>query len=85
MLSLSPDLPIAAVIVDTPARVDAFLPQVQEIVTDGLITVEDVRAIGHVAGKDVTEDVAASASSPGRCGCGEQDATAPGTEDEAAS
>jgi hypothetical protein len=58
---------------------------VQEIVTDGLITVEDVRAIGHVAGKDVTEDVAASASSPGTLRLREQDATAPGTEDVAAS
>jgi hypothetical protein len=46
ILSLSPDLPVAVVIVDTPDKVDAFLPRVQELVTDGLITVDDLRAIG---------------------------------------
>jgi PII-like signaling protein len=47
--SLSPDLPVAVVIVDTPEKVDAFLPRLQELVTDGLITVDDLRAIGRGA------------------------------------
>ena len=46
ILSLSPDLPVAVVIVDTPERIDAFLPQLQRLVTDGLITVDDLRAVG---------------------------------------
>jgi PII-like signaling protein len=49
ILSLSPDLPVAVVIVDTPEKVDAFLPRLQELVTDGLITVDDLRAIGRGA------------------------------------
>lgn len=46
ILSLSPDLPVAVVIVDTPERIAAFLPQLQELVTDGLITVDDLLAVG---------------------------------------
>src|SRR5512133_1178719 len=47
ILSLSGDLPVAVVIVDTPEKVDAFVPLVAGLVTDGLITVEDVRVTGH--------------------------------------
>jgi hypothetical protein len=50
ILSLSGDLPVAVVIVDTPEKVDAFVPLVAGLVTDGLITVEDLRAIGHAPG-----------------------------------
>ncbi|MCW2534455.1 MAG: hypothetical protein JWQ26_154, partial [Modestobacter sp.] len=49
ILSVSPDLPVAVVIVDTPEKVDALLPRLQELVTDGLITVDDLRAIGRGA------------------------------------
>jgi uncharacterized protein len=45
ILSLSEDLPVTVVIVDTAERVQAFLPQVTEIVDDGLVLVDDV----HVA------------------------------------
>jgi PII-like signaling protein len=45
LLSLSADLPVAIVIVDVPERIDAFLPVVKTLVTDGLVTVDDVRAI----------------------------------------
>jgi uncharacterized protein len=47
ILSLSPDLPVAVVVVDTPERIDAFVPLVQRLVTDGLVTVDDLRAVGH--------------------------------------
>ena len=50
VLSLSPDLPVAVVVVDTPDRIDAFLPLVQHVVTDGLITVDDLSAIGRRRG-----------------------------------
>lgn len=42
LLSLSEDLPIAIVIVDTAERTDAFLTEIAELVGGGLITVDDV-------------------------------------------
>jgi PII-like signaling protein len=67
ILSLSPDLPVAVVIVDTPEKVDAFLPRVQALIPDGLITVEDLRAIGHVGRRDAApaEDGTAPDEDPG--------------------
>jgi uncharacterized protein len=59
ILSLSGDLPVAVVIVDTPEKIDAFVPLLAGLVTDGLITVEDLRATGHAPG---LED---SAAEPG--------------------
>ncbi|MGN6574245.1 MAG: DUF190 domain-containing protein [Nocardioides sp.] len=47
ILSLSEDLPVVVVIVDTPERIDAFLPQVEEIVTEGLVTLDDVVVAVH--------------------------------------
>lgn len=45
LLSLAEDLPCVVVIIDTAARIDAFLPQVEEIVTEGLIVLDDVEVI----------------------------------------
>jgi uncharacterized protein len=50
LLSLSEDLPVSVVVVDTTERIEAFVPQVEALVTQGLITVEDVRVIRHVRG-----------------------------------
>ena len=47
ILSLSEDLPVAVVIVDTAARVDGFLPQLEELVTEGLVVVDDVHVVTH--------------------------------------
>ena len=47
ILSLSEDLPVAVVIIDSPEKIEAFLPQVAEIVTEGLITVDDVEVAVH--------------------------------------
>lgn len=47
ILSLSEDLPVAVVMVDTDENITAFLPQVEELVTEGLVTVEDVHVILH--------------------------------------
>lgn len=44
VLSLSDDLPVAIVLVDVQEKVQAFLPQL-DIVTDGLVLVEDVEAV----------------------------------------
>ncbi|GAA1103932.1 DUF190 domain-containing protein [Nocardiopsis metallicus] len=47
MLSLSEDLPVAVVIIDTPERIRAFLPQIDELVTEGLITLDEVEVIRY--------------------------------------
>jgi PII-like signaling protein len=48
LLSLSADLPVMVVVVDVRQRVDAFLPQLDELVTEGLILIEDVHVIRYV-------------------------------------
>ena len=50
ILSLSQDLPVAVVIVDTEEKIRAFLPQGEEIVTAGLITIEQVEVVRYVGG-----------------------------------
>ncbi len=47
LLSLSADLPVAVVIIDEPERIEAFLPQVEEIVGEGLVTLDDVDVVVH--------------------------------------
>jgi PII-like signaling protein len=42
LVSLSEDLPLLIVIVDEEPRVRAFLPQLDELVTEGLVIVEPV-------------------------------------------
>jgi PII-like signaling protein len=48
LLSLSEDLPVSVVIVDAKDRIEAFLPQIEELVTEGLIMVDDVWVVRHV-------------------------------------
>ena len=48
ILSLSADLPMVVIIVDEPERIDAFVPQLEELVTEGLIIADDVQVIRHV-------------------------------------
>jgi uncharacterized protein len=50
ILSLAEDLPVSVVIVDTAERIQAFLPDLEEIVADGLVLVEDVQVV-HPAGQ----------------------------------
>ena len=42
ILSLTEDLPCMVVLVDTDERIREFLPQVQEVVDGGLVTLEPV-------------------------------------------
>lgn len=51
LLSLSEDLPVAIVIVDTEDRVRAFLPQLDELVGEGLVILDDCEVIRY-AGRD---------------------------------
>lgn len=48
ILSLSHDLPMAIVIVDRPERIAAFLPQLDQLVTEGLVVLEDVEVVKYV-------------------------------------
>ena len=47
LLSLSEDLPVAVVIVDDAARIDAFLPQLDELMRDGLVVLDDVEVVRY--------------------------------------
>ena len=44
ILSLSEDLPLVIIIVDEPERIRAFLPQLDEIIEEGLVVLDDVQA-----------------------------------------
>ncbi|MEU6985401.1 DUF190 domain-containing protein [Streptomyces sp. NPDC046324] len=48
LLSLSEDLPVAIVIVDTEDRVREFLPQLDTLVTEGLVILDDCEVIRYV-------------------------------------
>jgi uncharacterized protein len=48
LLSLSEDLPVAVVIVDAEDRIRAFLPQLDELVTEGLVIIDPVEVIRYV-------------------------------------
>jgi uncharacterized protein len=48
ILSLSEDLPVAVVIVDTHERIAGFLPQLDELITEGLVILDDVHAVKYV-------------------------------------
>jgi hypothetical protein len=47
LLSLSEDLPVAVVIVDSEERVRAFLPQLDELVTEGLVILDEVEVVRY--------------------------------------
>jgi PII-like signaling protein len=49
LLELSTDLPIVIEIVDSDEKVDAFLPTVDELVSEGLVTLEAVRIVRYVS------------------------------------
>ncbi|MBT2458467.1 DUF190 domain-containing protein [Streptomyces sp. ISL-86] len=48
LLSLSEDLPVAVVIVDSEERVREFLPQLDELVAEGLVILDDCEVIRYV-------------------------------------
>lgn len=52
LLSLSEDLPVAVVIVDDAERVRAFLPQLDELVTEGLAIVDEVEVVRYTGRAD---------------------------------
>jgi PII-like signaling protein len=48
LVSLGDDLPVAVVIVDAEDRVRAFLPELDELVTEGLVVLDPVEVIRYV-------------------------------------
>lgn len=51
-LGLSDDLPERIEVVDRPERIEALLPELDEMVGAGLIVVEDVQVVRYRAGAD---------------------------------
>jgi PII-like signaling protein len=49
ILRMSEDLPIVIEIVDTAERIDAVLPVLDEMVTEGMVTVERVHIVAYRA------------------------------------
>ncbi len=49
LLELSTDLPIVIEIVDAEEKIEAFLPTVDALVTEGLVTMEAVRIVRYVS------------------------------------
>ena len=54
IVSLSNDLPVMITIIDEDAKIRAFLPKVTEVVTGGIVTVEDVAVVHYVGAHDET-------------------------------
>jgi hypothetical protein len=48
LLSLNEDLPLVIVIVDDADRIRGFLPQLDEIVEEGLVLIDEVEVIKYV-------------------------------------
>lgn len=53
LLSMSEDLPLAIIIVDHPEKIRAFLPQLDELITEGLAILDEVNVIKYI-GRDAT-------------------------------
>ncbi len=54
ILRLSEDLPMIIEIVDSQAKIDAFLPVLDQMMGSGLITVEKVQVLQYGDGKNKT-------------------------------
>jgi PII-like signaling protein len=48
LLSLAEDLPVTIIIVDSEDRIRTFLPQLDGLITDGLIIIDPVEVIRYV-------------------------------------
>ena len=59
ILRLSENLPVVVEIIDTKEQIDSFLPMLDEMMTGGLVSLEEVRIVRY------GPDRSAAASSPG--------------------
>jgi PII-like signaling protein len=51
ILSLSQDLPVLVLIVDSAEKIDSFLPQLDELITEGLVVRDEVEVVKYVGRK----------------------------------
>ncbi|MFE1287339.1 DUF190 domain-containing protein [Streptomyces sp. NPDC058751] len=65
LLSLSEDLPVAVVVVDTEERVRAFLPQLDELVTEGTVVLDPCEVIRHTGRREASDDGSGAADGSG--------------------
>jgi len=56
ILRLSEDLPVVLEVVDSPEHVDRLVPILDEMVTEGLVTMERVRVLKYAAGNRPLQD-----------------------------
>jgi len=47
LLSLSSDLPVAVVVVDVAERIDAFLPELDALITEGMVIRDEVHVVAY--------------------------------------
>ena len=52
VLRISEDLPMVVEIVDRPERIEAFLPELEAMVPEGLITMEKIRVVAYRGKKE---------------------------------
>ncbi|MGS2646287.1 MULTISPECIES: DUF190 domain-containing protein [unclassified Streptosporangium] len=51
LLSMADELPVAITIVDTEERIRAFLPQLDDLLTEGLAILDEVEVVRHRGGR----------------------------------
>jgi hypothetical protein len=66
LVSLSDDLPLVIVIVDTAARIEAFLPVLDELLDSGLVTSEELDVVVYGLARPAERGWVAVVSAPGR-------------------
>ncbi|MET7607631.1 DUF190 domain-containing protein [Streptomyces avermitilis] len=54
LLSMADDLPTVVVIVDEEDRIRSFLPQLDELAIEGLVTLEEVQVVHYVGREGVS-------------------------------
>jgi uncharacterized protein len=52
LLSLSEDLPVIVIMVDTEDKIRGFLPELESLVTEGLIILDEVEVVQYVGRND---------------------------------
>ncbi|MCX9193587.1 hypothetical protein C3Y87_19795 [Carbonactinospora thermoautotrophica] len=64
ILDLAEDLPVVIVIVDTAEKIAGFLPQLDELIAEGLVVMDDVEVVRYV-GRGTAEGTAEGTAPPG--------------------
>jgi PII-like signaling protein len=58
LLSLSEDLPLLIVIIDEPERIERFALELDELITEGLVVIDDVDVVRYDARSDASQEPA---------------------------